>query len=280
MSSIIYEGVKSNLLSLYPGNCTGKVLSKFNRGLNIIFDQYLIYVGTAGTPLSSFGLNIDKGKLSQLLSFVKKDDIVINKENKLIFYSICGVLEIDVEDFKEVDLRLPETGYSFGKIFDNALYKHLEHIEFNKYIGITADEETDKHINLLLKSDKSDFSMNCRIIRYFTGRGKGLTPSGDDIIIGFTLALKTFGKFDAWLKALEKEVTEDRTTVISTAYLKALLKGYAGENFINVVKLLESSDKIEIEKTINEVRAFGHTSGNDTLFGFLLGLQFLANDKS
>lgn len=276
MNSKKYDGVKSNLLSFCLNNhSTGKVLSKFNKGLNVKFDEHLIYVGGIGTPLSAFGMNIEKEKLEHILNSVKMDDIVINKGGKLIFYSICGVIETDFENLEEVNLKLPNIGCSINGITDTGLYKYLESIELNKYIGITTDEKTDKYIDLLLQSDKTDFNMNSRIIEFFIGRGKGLTPSGDDLIIGFTLALRAFGKFDVWLKALEAEVTEDKTTIISVAYLRALLKGYASEHFVRVVKLLDSSDIDEIENTIKEVRSFGHTSGNDTLFGFLSGLKFL-----
>ena len=73
------------------------------------------------------------------------------------------------------------------------------------------------------------------------------------------------------------EVTGDRTTIISVAYLHALLQGYASEFLIQLIKLLDHVEPGGIEKTITKTQSFGHTSGNDTLFGFFLGLKFLTN---
>ena len=65
--------------------------------------------------------------------------------------------------------------------------------------------------------------------------------------------------------------------MISVAYLSALLQGYASEPCIRLVKLLDDGETEQIKNTVKEVMSFGHTSGSDTLFGFLLGLSFLIN---
>jgi hypothetical protein len=269
---------KSNLLSLYLKNHTiGKVHSKFDNGLNIQFGDSLIYIGCMGTPLSAFGLNIEKQKLKQILSSTNIGDAVVNKDDKLIFYSIYEIVNIDYKNVEQADLKLPKINCSISQVPDTKLYSYLKNMEFEKLIGIELDERTCKHTELLLSSNKLDLNMNSEIIRFFSGRGKGLTPSGDDILIGFTLALMTFDKLDNWTRALAAGITPSTTTMISVAYLKALLEGYASEYFIQLVKLLDEEDIEIIEETIKKVQSFGHTSGNDTLFGFSIGLQFLTS---
>ena len=132
---------------------------------------------------------------------------------------------------------------------------------------------------MLLNSNKHNLDINSRIISFFSGRGKGLTPSGDDILIGFTLALMTFYKYDNWISALEEGITKNPTTMISAAYLRALLEGYTSEDFIQLVKLIDEEHIDVIEETIKKVQSFGHTSGNDTLFGFSIGLRFLTSQQ-
>ena len=272
------RGAKSNLLPLYLKNHNvGKVHSKFNKGLNIQVDDTLIYIGDTGTPLSVFGLTIEEEQIKEILNSVRIHDIVIKKDDKLIFYSIDGTIRIDYKELEVVDLKLPKIKSGIGEIRDTRLYQYLETIEFEKVIGIDIDEKTSKHMDLLLNSDKADAFINGKIISFFAGRGKGLTPSGDDILIGFTLALMMFGKFNSWRKDLEANVTSEKTTMISVAYVSALLQGYASESFIRLVKLIDDIKMENIEKTIKEIQSFGHTSGNDTLFGFLLGLKFLTN---
>lgn len=272
------RGAKSNLLPLYLKNHrAGEVHSKFNKGLNIQIDDALIYIGCSGIPLSVFGLSIEEEKLKDILSSVRIHDLVINKDDKLIFYSMNGTIILDYKKLPVTDLKFPKIKVGIDEIADTRLYQYLESINFEKVIGIDLDENTNKHINLLLNSNKLDTTLNVESIKFFVGRGKGLTPSGDDILIGFTLALMMFGKFNNWRKDLESSVTSDKTTMISVAYLSALLRGYASQSFISLVKLLDDTDMENIEKTIKEIQSFGHTSGNDTLFGFLLGLKFLSN---
>lgn len=272
----------SNLVPLYLKKISvGKVHSKFNSGLNIQIDDYLIFVGRRGTPLAAFGLNITAEKLQQVLNSVKIGDLVVNKRNKLIFYSGYGVITIYYKDLEEIDLKLPPIKCSVNELPHSRLYQSLATIEFAKYIGLDLDEKTGKYIELLVHADKADRNVNSVIISFFAGRGKGLTPSGDDLLIGFTLALMLFGQFNSWQQALAREVTGDKTTMISVAYLRALLAGYASEYFIRLAKLIDAAEaeRAAIEKTIHEVQSFGHTSGNDTLFGFFLGLKFLINQE-
>ncbi len=267
---------KSNLLPFYLKNhSVGKVHSKFNKGLNLQFEDALIYVGCIGTPLAAFGMNLEQEKLKKILNSVKIDDMVVKKEQQLIFYSFDEIIEIYDENIEEIDLKIPKIKCKIGEIADSALYQYLENIEIKKSIGIDIDERTSRYLELLLKSDKNDSNLNLRIIKFFAGRGKGLTPSGDDILLGFTLGLSLFGSFESWRETLASAVTEEETTMISVAYLTALLQGYASEPCIHLVELLDGGETAQIEKIVKQVMSFGHTSGSDTLFGFLLGLKFL-----
>ncbi|GAB6086686.1 DUF2877 domain-containing protein [Alkaliphilus crotonatoxidans] len=271
-----FGGVKSNFLALLLNNhCAGKVHSKFRQGINVQLANTLIYIGCSKAPLSVFGLNVPEGKLKVLLDSVTIDDVVVNKGNRLIFYSVYGLINVDYHNAEEVDLKLPKIFLSTSEIKNTKLFQYLEGIEWKETIGITLDEKTLSYLELLLNTDKADFDMNTRVIKYFAGRGKGLTPSGDDILIGFTLALRLFDQFDIWDKALDLTVTVSRTTMISVAYTKALLRGYASQSLISLAKLINQGETDGIESTIYAIQSMGHTSGSDTLFGFLLGLKFL-----
>jgi len=274
----VNKEVKSNFLPLCLRNHSmGKVHSKFDKGLNLQFDDDLVFISSVENPLTVFGLNLGKKKLEHILDSVRIDDLVINKETKLIFYSVCGIIQIYYNDLKEINLNFPNTKCSICEIRNTKLYQYLETIAFEKLIGIDLDEKTAQHTELLLNSNKSDVSLNFMSIRFFAGRGKGLTPSGDDILIGFTMAIMMFGEFDVWKKSISSWITKDRTTMISVAYIRALLQGYVSANFIQLLKLMDDREIGNIEKTVKDIMSLGHTSGCDTLFGFLLGLKFLTN---
>lgn len=276
MKAIINREVRSNLLPLYLKNhSVGKVHSKFNNGLNIQFGDFLIYISSTDSSLSAFGLNIGKGKLREILDSAETDDIVVNKNEMLILYCTNQIITINYKNAEQVNLTLPQIKCSVSEIPHTKLYNYLKEIDFKESIGIDLDEITLKYLDLMMDTGKEDLDIDSGIIRFFSGRGKGLTPSGDDIIIGFTLALRMFGDFHKWIEALKLELLENRTTFISRMYLKALLEGYVSEDLVQLAGLVDSEDIDFIERTIRKVQAFGHTSGNDTLFGFYLGLKFL-----
>jgi len=272
------RGAKSNLLPRYLNkHSVGSVHSKFSSGLNIQVDDVLIYIGCSGTPLSAFGLTIEKEKLVALLKLVRIDDVVVNKGDRFVFYGIDGIMNVDYQELEEVDLTLPLIQCGIHEILETKLYHYLQAIEFENVIGIKFDEKNRKYVDLLLNSNKEDVNVNARIVKFFAGRGKGLTPSGDDILMGFTLTLMMFGKFNSWRQAVAAGVTKAQTTMISVAYLSALLQGYASEHFIRLVKQIDDLEIVQIEKTIKNIQSFGHTSGHDTLFGLFVGLTFLTN---
>jgi len=266
----------SNYVPLYIKNKKlGRVHSKFKNGLNVQFDEFLVYLSIIGTPISAFGFNIDKEKLKKILDNIEIDHVVINKDRKLYFYGINEIIIVEYDNVEYVDLRIPKISCQVSEIPYTKLFYQLEKIDFAQNIGIELDDKTSYYIDLLLSSDKSNTKLNLDIINFFTGRGKGLTPSGDDILLGFSLTLAIFNKFDNWMNAIELGINNTSTTLISLSYLKALNKRYVSDYFLELAKLLDQDDEYTIDKIIKKIQSFGHTSGNDTLFGFYIGLKFL-----
>lgn len=267
-------GAKSNLLPLYlKERSTGTVHSKFKNGFNVQFEQVLLYVGRVGTPLSAFGLQPAEDTLRILLDCLEVGDWVVNKENTLLFYSRSGVVLVPYQGFEERDVRLPHIKCSRRELAHRRLYRELEGLAFERHIGICLDEKTRHFVEQLVVSDKQDLQGNSRLVAFFTGRGKGLTPSGDDLLLGFTLAQSSFGEVAVWRQAMAEGITSDKTTLISVSYVTALLAGYVSEQYRALVTLLDTDDATEMEIVLKEVQSVGHTSGYDTLFGFFLGLK-------
>lgn len=267
---------KSNLLPLYLNKYdVGKVHSKFSKGFNVQFEKVLIFISSVNVPLSASGLRLNEEVFKKLLNAINLEDVVVSKTGKLLFYCNSEIMTIDYSNLEVIDLTIPHINCRIDQISYTKLYEHLSKIEFENLIGIVLDDVACDNIELLLNSDKDNFIMDTKIIRYFTGRGKGLTPSGDDIIMGFSLAIMLFGKFDNWIRAIQSNVTPNSTTMISVNYINALLKGYVSETFLDLSMLLDEKDDDIIENIIKMVQSYGHTSGNDTLFGFFLGLKYL-----
>jgi hypothetical protein len=109
--------------------------------------------------------------------------------------------------------------------------------------------------------------------RRLTGLGIGLTPSGDDFLVGLM--------HWAWLGYPEpgrfcKIITETstQTTSLSSALLGAAARGECSEAWHDLLIALNGEKESGIETAVRAILAHGATSGADALTGFVWsGLQ-------
>ncbi len=108
------------------------------------------------------------------------------------------------------------------------------------------------------------------------GLGPGLTPAGDDYLLGLMAGLR------AWPAPLENsglspeeacqlifEATEGRTTLLSSAFLRSAKDGLFGESWHELVAALAGGEALQIQKAAKRILSSGATSGADALAGFL-----------
>ena len=125
--------------------------------------------------------------------------------------------------------------------------------------------------NLISALAKADISSAQNVSSKLAGLGPGLTPSGDDFIMGALYA--------AWIihppevaSVLARETANTATpltTSLSAAWLRAAGRGEAGMVWHEFFDALRSSDSLRIQKTLKSILAVGETSGADALAGFV-----------
>lgn len=106
------------------------------------------------------------------------------------------------------------------------------------------------------------------------GLGPGLTPAGDDFLVGFMHA--------AWLRqpgvaaarcAPLAAAAAPRTHTLSRAWLDAAARGEAGEVWHTFLHALTGPAEQTVLAAARRILPTGHTSGADALAGFLFGLE-------
>ncbi len=134
----------------------------------------------------------------------------------------------------------------------------------------------------ILNYDKCDFILNYQFIHLYNfiekesfdtalqivGLGVGLTPLGDDFLLGYILAKESLGIELAWLPQI-LTIAKKRTNMISYQSYKDVLDGYYSEQFVDMV------NEFYEEKTFNHAKLilnYGATSGAGILTGFIFGL--------
>ncbi|MFC0178946.1 DUF2877 domain-containing protein [Thorsellia kenyensis] len=118
------------------------------------------------------------------------------------------------------------------------------------------------------------------------GHGEGLTPAGDDFIVGFIAGLRYFGQTE--LLDMTVSIThniKENTNRISQAFLNSALEGYFSvaltDCMSNFARLLKTAAQVEgVKLTLNKMneqeefiaslvvlQKIGHSSGIDALVG-------------
>jgi hypothetical protein len=108
------------------------------------------------------------------------------------------------------------------------------------------------------------------------GLGPGLTPAGDDFLLGLIAGLRTWPQFLAG-KGLSVEeacqaiygATAGRTNLLSTALLRSAREGMFGEAWHELLAALRQGKAAEVRRAADRILGFGETSGADALSGFL-----------
>lgn len=98
------------------------------------------------------------------------------------------------------------------------------------------------------------------------GLGPGLTPAGDDYLVGVFAALWLTRPSRSRL-ALARAVT-DKTTVLSAAYLRAASRGQFTERWHALIQALKTNDTENIKTALRRLTQWGASSGRDALAGF------------
>lgn len=119
--------------------------------------------------------------------------------------------------------------------------------------------------------------------RPMLGRGQGLTPGWDDLLLGL-MAVTWFAspalpdRINAASQILAKALAEAapvKTTAISANYLRLAADGGWSERLADATLALLGASGPALVAPIQRLLAFGHSSGHDTTVGLALGAATL-----
>jgi hypothetical protein len=117
----------------------------------------------------------------------------------------------------------------------------------------------------------ADLPASINATQKLAGLGIGLTPSGDDFIMGAILAAWIIHPADVAgvLAAEVTEVAAALTTSLSGAWLRSAGRGEAGILWHQFFDALLSAEQAAIQESMNKILSVGETSGADALTGFI-----------
>jgi hypothetical protein len=122
-----------------------------------------------------------------------------------------------------------------------------------------------------------DVDAGGRIARRLVGLGPGLTPSGDDALIGLAAALHATGHRARGFLAEALDDAPARTTAVAATLLQHAADGEFSERLQRLLAALLGDDDAAVPSAVEEAIAWGATSGTDCLVGVLFGLDIALN---
>jgi hypothetical protein len=109
------------------------------------------------------------------------------------------------------------------------------------------------------------------------GLGSGLTPSGDDFLVGFSAAL--WSKGDPLAQPFSNGCATraaNRTTDVAVEFYNSAARGEFSARLHNLLAAIADSDhgpdQQRLQREFRQALAWGATSGADCVLGVLLGL--------
>jgi len=116
-----------------------------------------------------------------------------------------------------------------------------------------------------------DIAGSIAAAKNLAGLGVGLTPAGDDFILGAILAAWIIHPLEIASRLAEEitNVAAPLTTSLSAAWLRSAGKGEAGVLWHEFLHALLFADSEQIQTAMDNILATGETSGADALAGFM-----------
>lgn len=248
----------------------GRVHSIFAHSLNIQVGLRLINISCFDNYLSCFGINISEKNLKSVIQSVTENNIVKFLDNNIVFYTQDGIKRIDVKNFNIVELKIKPLNYFPEKGLKKTL-EVLNNCKVDQRIGIPNNTLLKKFSDEMITF--KNFNAE-QIVTWLLGRGKGLTPSGDDILCGYIFVLLLVDKANTYLSSLVKQIRNNLklTTDVSKAYLICATQGYVNSKVYQLYKSFKNHNFKDIDSELNSILEIGHTSGRDLSYGIKLGI--------
>jgi hypothetical protein len=110
------------------------------------------------------------------------------------------------------------------------------------------------------------------------GCGDGLTPAGDDLLLGAVVTLRYFhAEHTASVLANAiNRLAATKTNLISQAHLSAAGDGQANELLMNLLHACAEPNQLNLQPFVKKLLHYGHSSGRYTLRGVLIALTSVA----
>lgn len=257
------QRMAQNVANLLVKRETWRVHSVFTNGFNLENKDERIFIGTAKNGQLPFAIQLTMGDVTKLIATIQVNQ-TFRYEGGILFHqqfqlTLTGATQYTSKREK-TEIRLNPT-----------FLIRIVQSERQTGLGVSIQEwlTQAEARNLAKAINSTDSAFIEQTLRYFIGRGNGLTPSGDDILLGILLVGQESTTFKEVLSKLIQ--TELLTTDISQTYLKYALQDQFSDTLLALYEAFQTG--AETKDIVERVYQNGHTSGIDTIAGVALAIK-------
>lgn len=263
--------------------------SSFRNSFNLKVKGIIVNISTNRATLPPYGIVVsEKGfvylkeeidledvdmKINRSMICINNIRIIIGNKNEnyssdIIINNSVISMEI-IEELKDkMILSGKENGFNLNNetLLNCIIYKG-EDLDRKKQDNIEVFMQKLNELGLFFR-DK-DFK-DIEILKYFLGRGRGLTPSGDDFLVGSIAMFYSYYIYHEMIYIIKNFIIENKriyTTDISEQFLILATDGKFSRSIITLIEELKGKKKSS--DTINNVIKYGETSGTDIMLGII-----------
>jgi hypothetical protein len=240
-----------------------RILHVFDRACNLLNERgEVLSIVTSKMGNGPFNLVVDDHVL--FTEYIQSESPVAIFDRQLI----VGDLTFDTEGAKVWD---PNPGW--GTLYGN---RDMIADLLAAYPDPKSQLPTSLYLDLISALVDGDVAASEAATCRLAGLGVGLTPAGDDWIMGALFAVWMIHP-PAKAKLLARDVTDTAaplTTSLSAAWLRSAGRGEPGEMWLVLFDELRCSHPAQIQSALENILSFGATSGAEALAGFLATIHF------
>jgi Protein of unknown function (DUF2877) len=269
--------MSSEVPRILDGHRRLSVHSAFETSVNIRAGRRLVNCST-GVISSPNGIEMTPGDLRRLQRLHRTtpgDGLEWRPLARVMMSRTGEVVTASTPKTVVFDTVLPTARGSDLSVSAHDLVEHLARTRARTGLGgdwlaLATDPTLTAAVNSLRRGRADE------AVLYWVGRGPGLTPSGDDVLVGIVAALRFSGAIASSSLAPLRELVETApsrlTTEISAEYLHYACRGMVNGMVRDLLVALDRSNRVGVLKAVDRLSRYGHTSGMDCVLGVLVGL--------
>jgi hypothetical protein len=261
----------------------GRCHSVFHHVINFEFNGHpLISIIEEGYPAQPYGLILQSSDFKQLKQHVKQED-ACHKNGHLFIFGNVRVLETGFYD-SDLSILVQDTRRSTSLMLEWVkTYFVRMGIRNELYHRVIESKSTDSTIEYGL-SKLRDLSFKVSDFAYCLGYGAGLTPSSDDMCVGYFATLQgmriTTPEYCASLHQWIVEIGDHYTNKISLKFIQCILINQVEEDVAECLNALFNLPHEVFVQCADALMMHGSSSGSDVLLGIYLALQAIQRSQN